>query len=216
VAREGVPFVLASSSLCLLLFLAGLESLGAFFAVITLFTAFFFRDPERHFPEFPGAVITPADGKILGITSLTESESPLQGPCAKVSIFMSIFDVHVNRIPLPGTIKQVEYKSGNFFSANLDKSSHLNERNLLWLEAEGVGDILVVQIAGLIARRICCWVSEGDRVYKGQRFGLIRFGSRVDLFLPEGFSPAVAPGDKVKAGKTILGFYHEKQEKETK
>jgi len=191
------------------------ECAGMLLLLITLFVTYFFRDPERVFPKLPGAVISPADGKILEVTPLRESAPPLNKTGTKVSIFMSIFDVHVNRIPLSGTIKRVEYKKGKFFSANLEKSSHLNEKNLLWLETKEAGDIVVVQIAGLIARRISCWIREGDRLERGQRFGLIRFGSRVELFLPKGFSPAVAPGDKVKAGKTILGFYHEKQEKET-
>jgi phosphatidylserine decarboxylase len=187
IAREGFPFV----------------GIGL---ALTLFVLYFFRDPDREAGVQDNAVLTPADGKVLGAWTLESGESPLGTRAVKVSVFMSLFDVHVNRIPTEGKIAGVSYRPGAFFAANLDKASEKNEQNAVTLDTRSGRRIVFVQIAGLIARRIACWVREGDEVQAGQRFGLIRFGSRVDVFLPEGSRVMVQRRQKVKAGETIIGY----------
>ena len=130
----------------------------------------------------------------------------LKGPAQKISVFMSVFNVHVNRIPYSGTVGTIEYNKGNFFSANLDKASELNERNMVLINTDDGKKILTVQIAGLIARRIECWIKEGMHVRKGERFGLIRFGSRLEVFLPPDAITSIRVGDKVRAGETLIGW----------
>jgi phosphatidylserine decarboxylase len=174
--------------------------------LLTLFTLFFFRDPKRFTQAGPKAVLTPADGRILHIRQHTNPDNPLQSPAIQVSIFMSIFDVHVNRMPMDGIIRQTAYHPGKFFSANLDKASAENERNHIRLQTADSRSIVIIQIAGLIARRIACWVSEGDRVKAGQRFGLIRFGSRLEVYLPMDTRINVKQRQHVKAGVTVIGY----------
>ena len=166
----------------------------------------FYRNPERIPPENENVILSPADGKIINISEITgdESRGILHG--IKVDIFMSVFNVHVNRIPIAGRISNIAYHSGKFLSANLDKASKENENNSITLETKKGQRIVFVQIAGLIARRIACWVKEGYDVEAGQRFGLIRFGSRLDIYLPVESKLLVDKGNKVKAGKTILGY----------
>jgi len=190
----------------LLFLFLGLVSLTIVAGAFTLFVLYFFRDPDRKAEVQEKAVLTPADGRVLGAWTLGSGENPLGTRALKVSVFMSLFNVHVNRIPVGGRIAKITYRPGAFFSANLDKASEKNEQNAIFLETQGGRQIVFVQIAGLIARRIACWVREGEEVKAGQRFGLIRFGSRVDVYLPEGSRVAVRPGDNVKAGKTILGY----------
>jgi phosphatidylserine decarboxylase len=149
--------------------------------------------------------VAPADGKIIAIEKV--SKSPLfNGNLQKVSVFMTVFNVHVNRIPFNGNIKEVRYFPGKFFSANLDKASSDNEKNAIWIETEGGNRYCVVQIAGLIARRIICRVEKGNPVTRGQRFGIICFGSRVDTYLPQDVDLSVAIGDRTRAGETVLGY----------
>jgi phosphatidylserine decarboxylase len=150
--------------------------------------------------------LTPADGNILEIQHLKDGNNPLGEPAVKVSVFMSLFSVHVNRIPVDGKILQILYNPGTFFSANLNKASEKNENNRITLQTGDGRRIVFVQIAGLIARRIVCWIKEGDHVTTGQRFGLIRFGSRLELYLPDDTHVVVQPCHKVKAGETILGY----------
>ena len=174
--------------------------------IASAFVLFFFRDPERRNNAGPDAVLTPADGTILKIEHLEDSNNPLGEPAMKISIFMSIFNVHVNRLPVTGTIKKIIYQPGKFFSANLDKASKYNENNRIQLEIHDSRKIVVIQIAGLIARRIACWVKEGDNMIAGQRFGLIRFGSRLEVYVPDNIRITAHPRQKVKAGKTIIGY----------
>ena len=189
------------------MFLFGLIPVAVFAGIFSLFVIFFFRDPERRPQTPPDAVLTPADGRILEIESLGEDEpNPLGEPARRISIFMSIFDVHVNRIPVSGAIKKIAYHPGKFFSANLDKASKFNEHNKLTLETSASRKIVFIQIAGLIARRIACWVTEGETVKAGQRFGLIRFGSRVEVYLPRDSRIMVRKGQRVKAGTTVIGY----------
>ncbi len=178
---------------------AGLSTL------LTLFVIYFFRDPERRVPPEEKAILSPADGKVIQVEPCRE-ERFLHGSAIKISVFMSLFSVHVNRIPLTGTIANSSYFPGKFFSANLDKASAANEQNALLIETAEGARILTIQIAGLIARRIVCWVGKGDRVVRGQRFGLIRFGSRLDIYLPQETRVQAHPGQKAYGGQTILGY----------
>ncbi len=170
--------------------------------LITLFVMQFFRDPARTIPQVPGAVICPADGKVI---ALGEIEDPyLKRPAKRISIFMNVFNVHSNRLPVSGEIKQRWYHPGSFFNAALDKASHENERNALWIRTDGGEDVVVVQVAGLIARRILCYVASGQRVRGGARYGFIRFGSRVDVYLPMTSRFEVSLGDKVRGATDII------------
>ena len=206
VAREGLPFFFFSIAITILFLYMGLLIPGIFMTAVCLFTLFFFRDPERRNFANDNAILTPVDGKILDIQYLRDGDNPRGEPAIKVSIFMSIFNVHVNRVPLSGQISKITYHPGKFFSANLDKASTENENNRITLETSDGRKIIIVQIAGLIARRIVCWIKEGDEVIKGQRFGLIRFGSKLDIYLPYDTKIIVQPRHKVKAGVTVVGY----------
>jgi len=206
IAREGFPFIGIGLAIALLFLFLGLASLAILAGALTLFVLFFFRDPEREPGAEDKAILTPADGRVLGAWTLEKGENPLGTKALKLSVFMSLFNVHVNRIPTGGRISRILYRPGAFFAANLDKASEKNEQNAITLDTQDGRQIVFVQIAGVIARRIACWVREGDKVQAGQRFGLIRFGSRLDIFLPEGSRVAVQKGEKVKAGKTIIGY----------
>jgi phosphatidylserine decarboxylase len=207
VAKEGVPFIVVSSGLTILLACLGHFYIAMFLGVFALFIISFFRDPERiPGPCEEGAVLTPADGTILEVRRLNGEDNPLGRSAVKVSVFMSIFNVHVNRIPIGGTVEEITYHPGKFFSANLDKASRENERNLILLKTGHAERVAFVQIAGLIARRIACWVEKGDHVSRAQRFGLIRFGSRLEVYLPADSRIAVEVRQKVKAGLTTIGY----------
>jgi phosphatidylserine decarboxylase len=171
---------------------------------VTFSICFFFRDPDRVVPNYDGAVVSPADGKVVFAAPVDNSRF-VEGSCIKISIFMSIFNVHVNRIPHEGQVKAVHYYPGKFFSANLNKASKHNEHNAVFVETEEGKNICTVQIAGLIARRIICKLQEGDTVARGGRFGLICFGSRLDVYLPPDTTLKVAVGNRVKAGTSVLG-----------
>jgi len=206
IAREGFTFIIVGFLITFFLvfldFFYGALSAG----LVTLFVIYFFRDPNRENHPDEKAVLTPADGRILNITHLEEGNNPLRRSAVKISIFMSIFNVHVNRVPVTGRILEVLYHPGKFFSANLDKASEQNENNRITVQTDDGQRIVFVQIAGLIARRIVCWVRESDHVIAGQRCGLIRFGSRVDVYLPADSRIMVKQRGKVKAGQTILGY----------
>lgn len=166
----------------------------------------FFRDPERKPPETPGVIVSPADGKIVQVVEVDRRE--LKGRYQQVSIFMSPLDVHVNRSPITGVVESITYNPGRFLPAFRDKASELNEQTRIILTAEtphGPAQVMVKQIAGLLARRIVCWLRQGDKVTAGQRIGLIKFSSRVDLFLPATVQLQIKVGDKVKAGTSIIG-----------
>ena len=206
VAREGFPFIASGMVLTCLFFVFHLPLLGVLFCLLTLFTVYFFRDPARSTRIEQKGVFAPADGKIVRVTPL---ENPAEGAderLLKVSVFMSLFDVHVNRIPVAGKISTVTYHPGRFLAANLDKASEQNERNTVTLLTDEGRKIVFVQVAGLIARRIACWVKQGDEVQTGQRFGLIRFGSRLDIYLPGASRVIAVPGQKVRAGETLIGY----------
>ena len=178
--------------------------------IFTLFCLFFFRDPERTPPPRPGVFVSPADGRVV---SVTEAAPPAELGLGndlrwRVSIFLSVLNVHVNRIPATGVVTRIAYRHGAFVSASLDKASTANERNALAIRLADGREIAVVQIAGLIARRILCQVAEGDPVRMGDRFGIIRFGSRTDLYLPQGVRPLVAEGQTMIGGETVIAELH--------
>jgi len=206
IAREGIPFILIGIGLTCIFLILDLPGLAIPFAVLTFFTIFFFRDPQRNLVNSEKAVFTPADGKIIAIEKLTSGDNRFKGTAIKLSIFMSVFNAHINRIPVGGRISQLTYHPGKFFPANFDKASAYNENNMVMLETDNREKIVLVQIAGLIARRIVCWVKAGDYVRAGQRFGLIRFGSRLEVYLPPDSTITVRKGEKVKAGQTVIGY----------
>ena len=205
VARQGAPFIALGLGLLILFGWLGSRiglSLAGLFA---LFAISFFRDPERVSPSGKGIILAPADGRVL----LVEEQGIGPGGAErtlKISIFMSVFNCHVNRIPLGGVIEEIDYRPGKFFAAHQDRASGQNEQNILRLKTDQGDHFTVVQIAGLIARRIVCWVRSGDRVSAGDRFGLIQFGSRVDLYLPLDARITLKRGDRTKAGLTVVGY----------
>jgi len=204
---EGLPFIAAFGVLTLIaVFFLEQLWIAAFFLFATVFTIWFFRNPERHAPEDEKLIISPADGKVIRIDEDFNHEL-LSQPCRKVSIFMNIFNVHVNRTPYSGTVSKISYNPGSFLSANLDKASEQNERNAILLQTDDGKEILTIQIAGLIARRIVCWVKEGAYVNRGERFGMIRFGSRMEVLMPKETKISVTVGEKVRAGETPIGIF---------
>jgi phosphatidylserine decarboxylase len=202
----GKPFIYGGAAVALLggIFLGSwLFWLGTAFV---LFCLFFFRDPERVPPPRAGVLVAPADGRVTGIGPHVPPEELGLGPAPRwrVSIFLSVLDVHVNRMPGDGVVTRIAYRHGAYLNASLDKASIDNERNALAIRLADGRDIAVVQIAGLIARRILCHVREGAAVATGERFGIIRFGSRTDLYLPEGVRPLVAEGQRMIGGETVI------------
>ena len=206
VHREGWRFVAMFGAVTLLLYWLGLWPLAAMGVVLTAWCAYFFRDPQRITPLGENLVISPADGQVSAIEKCVpppELDLPRE-PMLRISVFMNVFDVHINRAPVAAKIKKITYVPGLFLSADLDKASLDNERQAFTLELPSGAALGVVQIAGLVARRIVKFVSEGDALQAGQRFGLIRFGSRVDVYLPEGTTVLVGVGQRAIAGETVL------------
>lgn len=206
VHREGWRFIALFTAVTVLLYWLGLWPLAAFGFILTAWCAYFFRDPERFTPISDALVVSPADGRVSAIEKLVppqELELPRE-LMIRISIFMNVFDVHINRSPVAAKIKKVTYVPGLFLNADLDKASLDNERQAYTLEMRNGTALGVVQIAGLVARRIVKFVSEGDALTAGQRFGLIRFGSRVDLFLPIGTAVRVGVGQRAIAGETVI------------
>jgi phosphatidylserine decarboxylase len=204
--REGYRFIAIFAGVTLVLFWLELEVFAWVGVVATLWCAYFFRDPERVTPQRAGLVISPADGRISAIERvIPPPELDLERePTTRISVFMNVFDVHANRSPLDSKIAKITYIPGVFLNAELDKASEDNERQAFTLELAGGGKLGVVQIAGLIARRIVKFVGEGERLVAGQRIGLIRFGSRVDVYLPKDVNPLVAVGQSAIAGETVF------------
>jgi phosphatidylserine decarboxylase len=202
---EGYPFIggLALASLLLFLLWTPLGWVGTF---ATLWCAYFFRDPPRVSPSREGLLVAPADGRVSRIMPAVPPPELGLGnrPLMRISIFMSVFDCHVNRSPVTGRIERIAYRAGAFINADLDKASEANERNCLLIVTAGGARIGVVQIAGLIARRIVSFVREGATIGAGERIGLIRFGSRLDVYLPDGVRPLVAEGQTMVAGESVI------------
>jgi phosphatidylserine decarboxylase len=208
---EGRKFVVIAAAVTGLFAFLAWETIAWPLLAVTIWVAAFFRDPIRTTPKGEGLVVAPADGLVTMITRLPPPRE-LQGddalgpePLLRISIFMSVFDVHINRTPIPGEIRRVVYISGKFLNADLDKASEENERQHILVEGRDGMRVGFTQIAGLVARRIVPWVKPGDLVGVGQRVGLIRFGSRVDVYLPAGVSPHVMLGQRTIAGETVVG-----------
>jgi phosphatidylserine decarboxylase len=204
---EGWKFVPVFAGVTLVLFWIW-DPLGWIGLLMTIWCYYFFRDPKRSVPQNAGLLVSPADGVVSLIERAVPPEGLGLGPEAlvRVSVFMSVFNCHVNRAPIAGKVTAVVYRPGKFFNASLDKASEENERNALAIEMADGRTIAVVQIAGLVARRILCWTRPGDRLATGERFGLIRFGSRLDVYLPDGVEPQVALGQTMVAGETVIAL----------
>jgi phosphatidylserine decarboxylase len=201
IAREGWPY-LALATIVALVLAIFIGWWSAPFWLAAIFILQFFRDPAREIPEGANLVLCPADGRVLVVGNARDPY--LQRDALKISVFMNVFNVHSNRSPVDGTVEDVWYAPGLFVNASFDKASTDNERNALHLRTPAGHDVTCVQVAGLIARRILCYVAKGDRLARGERYGFIRFGSRVDVYLPAGSRPRVAIGDKVKAAATVF------------
>lgn len=218
ISQAGFPFIGLAALLLVALSMFGAS--GFWIGLILLgWVVYFFRDPCRVTPTRAGLIVAPADGKVCMITEVVPEEVMGLGsePHTRVSIFLNVFDVHVNRSPVDGKVEQIKYRAGKFFNASLDKASVDNERNALAITMQGdhpyAGQrIGVVQIAGLIARRILCFVEPDEKVAAGQRFGLIRFGSRTDIYLPKGIEPMVVIGQRMVGGETIIADCNSKEE----
>jgi len=204
IVKDGYPFIATGIVLTWISISYFGYPVAGFFGLLTVFCVWFFRDPRRSVPEGNRTIVAPADGTIVDIAKFYEQQF-IEGPALKISIFLNIFDVHINRIPIEGEVIGIYYNAGRFFAANVPKASLENEQNKIVLKTPWGKNVIVIQIAGLIARRIVCWTKEGVKMKTGARFGLIRFGSRVDLIIPAGTALRVAIGDKVYGGETILG-----------
>jgi phosphatidylserine decarboxylase len=203
-AKEGFPFIGTAAGVTLCAGWLGWTPVAVIGAGLTLFVSWFFRNPARVVPEGAGLVVAPGDGKVIAIEEEFEPRY-LKEKSLRITIFLNVFDVHINRIPCEGTIEDVQYQPGLFLVASKPEATVKNEQNALMIKTTSGVKVLCVQVAGLIARRIVCWVSPKDRAIRGERYGLIRFGSRMDTFLPLGTNVRVAVGDRVKGGETILG-----------
>lgn len=204
--RVGAPYYLPPLvvGLCLLALFAtsSLWYVALPFLAAGIFTLSFFRDPPRRIPAYPQEVVSPADGTVVAVEDLAETDH-YGGPCRRISIFLSVFSVHVNRAPSEGHIKEIRYKPGGYMNAMKAESSEMNESNAIWMETPH-GPMTVRQISGAVARRIVCVPKEGENLEKGQKIGMIKFGSRVELYLPSGAGVCVKPGDKVRGGSSVV------------
>jgi phosphatidylserine decarboxylase len=207
IAPEGYPFIIAAAAFVAILWWLDLRiGFYQFFypaLSILFFVIWFFRDPERAIPSAADLIVSPADGKVIKVEKIKEDRF-MKREMLKISIFMNVFNVHVNRSPTDGVVKKIIYNPGKFLNASFDKASLENEQNALIMDAGEGREYVVNQIAGLIARRIVCRVAEGAKLERGERFGMIRFGSRLDVYLPIGVKPVVRIGDKVSAGSSAL------------
>ncbi len=214
VAVPGLIFIFISGIVTGLLFYFEVAILGWVALLLTCFVCWFFRDPERFITKEIGAIVSPADGRVIVIEKIINDENQneyVETRALKISIFMNVFSVHVNRVPFDGVVQEVKYTPGKFFNASFDKASVHNERSALTINTTAGHTYKVVQIAGLIARRIICKVEKNSFLRRGDRYGMIRFGSRLDLYLPWDTKVVVSKGDQVKAGSSILGFFTEKE-----
>lgn len=210
IAREGYPFILFCVFLTVIFAILSLPVLAVTGIILSGFTTWFFRDPVRITPDEPGGIICPADGRVIVLKEVEDNRF-LHGKVLKISIFMNVFNVHVNRIPHQGTVEAVHLKAGKFYAADHDKAALHNEYCAMIIRSGTGIRYCVVQVAGLIARRIVCRAEKEDVLSSGERYGLIRFGSRVDLYLPTDTRINVQLRQKVKAGETILGYFPDKK-----
>ena len=206
IAKEGYPLIFTAAILTLLAFLAGWTPLGITLGLVGIAIAGFFRDPERQAPAGEDLVVSPADGKVVSIAKV-KGEPALTDSATRVSVFLSPLDVHINRTPVEGKIANVTYQRGKFLAAYKEEASRRNEQNALSIVDSKGRTLSVVQIAGVMARRIICHAKPGDQLARGERFGLIMFGSRTDTYLPEGCQVEVTEGQRVKGGETVLARF---------
>ena len=202
IAREGWPFLAIAIVVAFALSLTSYKWLALLAWIAVLFIVQFFRDPPRTIPQQPNAVLSPADGRIVSVGNARDPY--LDRDALKISVFMNVFNAHSNRSPVDGVVVNTWYHEGSFVNASLDKASVDNERNALHLRTHDGADVTCVQVAGLVARRILCYARTGDHLKRGQRYGFIRFGSRVDVYLPTGAAPRASVGDRVYATESIL------------
>ncbi len=210
VAKEGYPFILFCAFLTFIWAILGFAGVTAIGIVLTGFTTWFFRDPVRVTPDEPDGIICPADGRVIIIKEIDDNRF-LHGKVLKISIFMNVFNVHVNRIPYQGTVEKINLQAGKFYAADHNKAALHNEYCAMIMRTGTGIRYGVVQVAGLIARRIVCRAEKGDSLNSGERYGLIRFGSRVDLYLPTDTEINIQLRQKVKAGETILGYFNNQE-----
>ena len=203
-AKEGFPFIGAAAGITLIAGLLGWVPVAIAAGVLTLFVSWFFRNPSRVIPQGPGLVVSPGDGKVLAVEEEFEPRY-LKDRAVRISIFLNVFDVHINRIPCQGIIEDVQYQPGLFLVASKPHATLKNEQNAVMIKTVEGAKVLCVQVAGLIARRIVWWVNPKDPAVRGERYGLIRFGSRMDTYVPVRTAIRIAVGDRVKGGETILG-----------
>ena len=205
IAREGWIFIIIALAVGAVLAYFHFFILALIFAVLTLFCVFFFRNPKRMIPEGDMIVVSPADGKVMDVTTIKE-ELFIKGDAKRIRIFLSLFNVHINRAPVSGKVGFVKQVTGQYLPAYKDEASFKNQRNYIGLETD-FGKVMVVQITGLVARRLICWVESGNVLQRGERFGLIRFGSCTEIYLPVDTEILVEPGDNVKGGESVIAKF---------
>ena len=206
IAKEGWPLIAAAAAPALIALLLGWPAIGSVLVILTVAVAAFFRDPERVVPSGEGLVVAPADGRVVAVTPV-HGEGMFSDAMTRISIFLSPLDVHINRAPVAGRVNDVRYQAGKFLAAYKEDASRYNEQNALRIVDERERNWGVVQIAGVLARRIVCRAKAGDLLGRGERFGLIMFGSRTDIYLPSGCRVETSEGQRVKGGETIIGRF---------
>jgi phosphatidylserine decarboxylase len=206
-AREGYPWIFGLGALSLVLGLLGFHSSGWILLGLTLFVAFFFRDPEREVPGDPDAIISPADGRVVSVEPLARGPYAPEQPSSRVGIFLSPLNVHVNRVPVTGQVTQIHYQPGKFRAAFAADAAEVNEQNAVSIQDAHGRRVVLVQIAGMLARRIVCRLTGGEQVQQGERYGMIMLGSRVDVYCPAEVQLKIAVGQRVTAGETVIGAY---------
>lgn len=210
VAPEGFPYIITGAALAWFAALVDWTGVSVILGLLTIAVACFFRDPERVVPTAPGSIVSAADGTVMEVASIAEPHF-LDREMKRVTVFLSLLDCHINRFPLPGQVVGTRYVEGKFHPANLRRASRENERHAVHIRTQQGDDVVVVQIAGLLARRIVFYPETGDVVEKGERMGMIKFGSRVDVYLPLEAEIDVKPGDKVRGGETVLGWLRDEE-----
>ncbi len=206
-AREGYPWILGFGSLSLVLGLLGFHFYGCILLGPTLFIAFFFRDPDREIPDDTDAIVSPADGRVVTVEPLAHGPYVSEQPACRVGIFLSPLNVHVNRVPVTGKVTRIRYRPGKFRAAFATDAAEVNEQNAVSIQDAHGRRVVLVQIAGMLARRIVCRLTEGEQVRQGARYGMIMLGSRVDVYCPAEVELKISVGQRVKAGETVIGAY---------
>lgn len=211
-AREGYPWIFGLGSLSFILGLLGFHSSGSLLLGLTLFVAFFFRDPDREVPADTDVIISPADGRVISVEPLARGKYASEHPSSRVGIFLSPLNVHVNRVPVTGQVTHIDYQPGKFRAAFAADAAEVNEQNAVSIRDTRGRRVVLVQIAGMLARRIVCRLTGGEQVQQGDRYGMIMLGSRVDVYCPAEAQLKITVGQRVKAGETVIGAYRTRTE----